>query len=34
MVRELGLDINQIRGTGKDGRVTKGDVINHTSSPT
>jgi len=28
-VTERGLDVNQIPGSGKDGRVTKGDVLQH-----
>lgn len=28
MAREMGLDLNQLSGTGKDGRVTKGDLLN------
>ena len=27
LIKEKGLDINNISGTGKDGRVTKGDVL-------
>ena len=32
MVRKEGLNINQIKGTGKNGRVVKEDVINHMNS--
>ena len=33
MVEEKGLDAAAIQGTGKGGRVTKGDVIDHVSQP-
>jgi pyruvate/2-oxoglutarate dehydrogenase complex dihydrolipoamide acyltransferase (E2) component len=29
LAKANGLDINQITGTGKDGRITKEDVINY-----
>jgi len=32
-VTEQGLDANQIQGTGRGGRVTKGDVIAHVAQP-
>jgi pyruvate/2-oxoglutarate dehydrogenase complex dihydrolipoamide acyltransferase (E2) component len=31
MIREHKLDISKINGTGKDGRITKEDVLNHMS---
>jgi 2-oxoglutarate dehydrogenase E2 component (dihydrolipoamide succinyltransferase) len=34
MVAENNLDTNNIAGTGKDGRLTKGDVLNHLAQPT
>ncbi|WP_143271946.1 2-oxoglutarate dehydrogenase complex dihydrolipoyllysine-residue succinyltransferase, partial [Azospirillum brasilense] len=33
LVAEKGLDASQIAGTGKDGRITKGDVIDHAAKP-
>jgi 2-oxoglutarate dehydrogenase E2 component (dihydrolipoamide succinyltransferase) len=30
---EKGIDTSQIQGTGRDGRVTKGDVLEHASKP-
>ncbi len=33
LVAEKGVDASQIAGTGKDGRVTKGDVLGQTSQP-
>ena len=33
MIEEKGLDASQIAGSGKGGRVTKGDVIDHVAKP-
>jgi 2-oxoglutarate dehydrogenase E2 component (dihydrolipoamide succinyltransferase) len=33
MMTEQGLNASQVAGTGKDGRITKGDVINAASAP-
>ena len=32
MARELGLDINSVKGTGDDGRITEDDIRNHARS--
>jgi 2-oxoglutarate dehydrogenase E2 component (dihydrolipoamide succinyltransferase) len=34
MAAETGVDLNQVAGTGKDGRVTKGDLQTHASGAT
>jgi 2-oxoglutarate dehydrogenase E2 component (dihydrolipoamide succinyltransferase) len=33
MATEQGVDLNQVPGTGKDGRVTKGDILQFNSQP-
>ena len=33
LLNEHGLDENNIDGTGKDGRLTKADIVNHLDSP-